>query len=53
MTTPVTRSLRVLASPLKGAHAAAWQSQFRACTRMACSAAVGSAACDPRRSCQP
>jgi hypothetical protein len=29
MTTPVACSLRVAASPLKGAAPAAWQSQFR------------------------
>ncbi len=33
------------ANPLKGAHPAAWQSQFRGCSRMACSAAFGAAAC--------
>ena len=33
------------ANPLEGAHATAGQSPFRACSRMACSAAFGSAAC--------
>ena len=37
-------SLRVdIPSPLKGAHPAAWQSQFRGCPGMGCSAAIGPA----------
>jgi hypothetical protein len=42
MNTPSLRASR-FAAPLKGAHPAAWQSQFRGCSRMARSAAAWSA----------
>lgn len=41
---PASHALRARTSPLQGAHPAAWQSQFRGCAGMACSAATGSTA---------